>query len=160
MFGRGAEEAEYLFYNDVEVVPGISSSLAAPLLAGIPPTHRDYSSGFSVVTSCSKNEIENLSWLGNLNLQKHTSIVLMGVTQTDKIYSHGIERGVKLNIPMAIISNASNENQKIQISTYGNIIEVAKESERPAIMIFGDVVNIHEKLYKSFSRNINLTFQI
>lgn len=71
----------------------------------------------------------------------------MGVIQADKIYSHGIEREAKLNIPMAIISNASNENQKIQMSSFGNIIDVAKESERPAIMIFGDVVNLHEKLF-------------
>ena len=84
----------------------------------------------------------------------------MGVAQADKIYSHGIERGVKLNIPMAIISNASNENQKIQISTLGNIIDIAKESERPAIMIFGVVVNLKEKPYKSISGNINLPVQI
>ncbi len=51
----------------------------------------------------------------------------MGVTQDDKIYSHGIEQGVKLNIRLAILSKASKENQKIQISTFGNIIEVAKE---------------------------------
>ena len=162
VFGRGAEEAEYLIDNnvDVEVVPGISSSLAAPLLAGIPPTHRDYSSGFSVVTCCSKNEIENFNWLINLNIKKHTTIVLMGVTQADKIFAQGIERGINLNTPMAIISNASNENQKIQISTFGNIIQAAKESERPAIMIFGDVVNLHDKLYKSLSGSINLPIQI
>ncbi len=149
IFGRGAEEAEFLIDNniEVEVVPGISSSFAAPLLAGIPPTHRDHSSGVSIVTGHNKDINENFNWMDFLKIKNHTTIVLMSITRADEILVNGIKKGIDLNLPVAIISNASRENQKVLTSTFENILEIANEAEKPAIMVFGQTVNLHKKLY-------------
>ncbi|MHB1687402.1 MAG: uroporphyrinogen-III C-methyltransferase [Ignavibacteriaceae bacterium] len=162
IFGRGAEEAEYLIDNnvEVEVVPGISSSLAAPLLAGIPPTHREYSSGFSVVTCCCKDETENFDWLDYLKIKNHTTIVLMGLTKAEEILFNGIEKGISLDIPVAIISNASKPNQKVLTSIFGNIIEIANTSERPAVMVFGNSVKLHEKLFLNQIEKLTLPVEL
>ena len=157
IFGRGAEEAEFLIDNniEVEVVPGISSSFAAPLLAGIPPTHRDYSSGVSIVTGHNKNVNENFNWLDFLKIKNHTTIVLMSITRADEILVNGIKKGIDLNLPVAIISNASRENQKVLTSTFENILEIANEAEKPAIMVFGQTVNLHKKLYLNTLEKLN-----
>jgi len=148
IFGRGAEEAEYLLSNNikVEVIPGISSAFAAPLLAGIPPTHRSYSSAVTVVTGYNKNGKLNLNWIDLLNLKNHTIIVLMGVTAAREIQVRGIECGIRKELPVAIISNASKQNQNISISTFNNFAKLAENTERPAIIVFGEVVKMHYKL--------------
>ncbi|MHB8579534.1 MAG: uroporphyrinogen-III C-methyltransferase [Ignavibacteriaceae bacterium] len=162
IFGRGAEEAEFLIDNNiaVEVVPGISSSFAAPLLAGIPPTHRDYSSGVSIVTGHNKDINENFNWLDFLKIKNHTTIVLMSITRAEEILAHGIGKSIDLNLPVAMISNASRENQKVLTSTFGNIIEIANEAEKPAIMVFGQTVNLHNKLYMSTLEKLNCPVEL
>jgi len=62
---------------DVEVIPGISSAIAAPLCAGIPPTARGYSSGITIVTAHSDGCSFNNSWIDLLKIPNHTVIVLM-----------------------------------------------------------------------------------
>ncbi len=158
VFGRGAEEAEYLISNniDVEVVPGISSATSAPLLAGIPVTHRDFSSGFSVVTAHCKNDGDNFEWLNFLKIKNHTTIVLMGFTKAEEIVNNGIKKGIDINLPSAVISNASKENQKILTSTFGNIAKTASEAERPAVLVFGNVVNLQNKLHNIKLEEMNL----
>jgi uroporphyrin-III C-methyltransferase/precorrin-2 dehydrogenase/sirohydrochlorin ferrochelatase len=149
VFGRGAEEAEFLIDNnvDVEVIPGISSATSAPLLAGIPLTHRNFSSGFSVVTAHCKEDKNFFEWLDFLKIKNHTTIVLMGLTRVEEILMKGIEAGVDDNLPIAIISNASKGNQKVLTSKFKNITEIARQAEKPAVLIFGDVVNLHKKLF-------------
>lgn len=149
VFGRGAEEAEFLIDNnvDVEVIPGISSATSAPLLAGMPVTHRNFSSGFSVVTAHCKEDKNFFDWLDFLKIKNHTTIVLMGLTRVEEILMKGIEAGVDDNLPIAIISNASKGNQKVLTSKFKNITEIARQAEKPAVLIFGDVVNLHKKLF-------------
>ncbi len=149
IFGRGGEEAEFLIDNNVEVeiVPGISSAFAAPMLAGIPPTHRNLSSGVSIVTACNGTGKNNFDWLDLLKIKKHTTIVLMGLTRADEIIEEGFRRGIREDLPAAVVSNASKDNQKVLTSTFSNLPALAKEAERPAVLVFGDVVKLHEKLY-------------
>jgi len=160
IFGRGGEEAEFLIDNDVEVeiVPGISSAFAAPLLAGIPPTHRNYSSGVSVVTGCAKKDEKNFDWLELLKIEKHTTIVLMGLTSANEIVKEGLSRGISEDLPAAVISNASKANQKVLTSTFGKLLEITAEAERPAVLVFGDVVNLHEKLYPAMKEKLAQEF--
>ena len=148
IFGRGGEEAEFLTNNNinVEVIPGISSAFAAPLLAGIPPTMRNYSSGVSIVSGYKKEDRGSLDWIDFLKIKDHTTIVLMGLTKVEEIIYKGFEIGVDKKLPTAIISNASTKNQKVIISTFENLLNISKEAEKPAVLIFGDVVKLSEKL--------------
>ena len=158
IFGRGAEEAEFLISNDieVEVIPGISSAFAAPLLGGIPPTHRECSSGVTVVAAYNKNGISISKWIGFLKLENHTTIVLMGLTAAEEILRKGLKCGVAKDLPAAVISNASRNNQKVLISTFENISELAKQADRPAVLVLGEAVNKHHKLFnKNFSIKID-----
>jgi uroporphyrin-III C-methyltransferase / precorrin-2 dehydrogenase / sirohydrochlorin ferrochelatase len=142
IFGRGAEEVEFLLDNNinVEVVAGISSSLAAPLSAGIPPTARGYSSGVSIVTAHLDGCLFNDKWIDFLKIENHTTIVLMGLTQTELILKHAIEKGIGKDFPFAIISNATRKNQKVVVSTLENLVELSKQVERPSVIVFGEVV--------------------
>jgi uroporphyrin-III C-methyltransferase/precorrin-2 dehydrogenase/sirohydrochlorin ferrochelatase len=146
IFGRGAEEAEFLVRNEieVEVIPGISSAFAAPLSAGIPPTARGYASSVSIVTAHLDGGIFNDKWIDLLKMEKHTTIVLMGLSQIENIVSHAFAIKVKRDLPAAIISNATRKNQKIIVSTLENLIEDSKKAERPAAIVFGEVVKYSE----------------
>ena len=161
IFGRGAEEAEFLIDNDisVEVIPGISSAFAAPLLAGIPATQRDLSSGVTVVSGYKKDGEVNIEWIDLLKMENHTVVVLMGLTAIDQILYKGIEQGVRSDLPVAIVSNASSENQKVLTSTFENISSLARNAEKPAVLVFGEVVNKHYKLFNKNLSPINNQFE-
>ena len=150
IFGRGAEEAEFLLNNDVdvEVIPGISSALAAPLLSGIPATMRNFSSGVSIVSAYQKDDNQNIDWINFLKIRNHTTIVLMGLTKINEIFQKGNQIGVYKNLPAAIISNASTKRQRVFTSTFENLLEISKEAEKPAVLVFGEVVKLSQKLYK------------
>jgi len=155
IFGRGAEEAEFLIKNniDIEVIAGISSAIAAPLSAGIPPTARGYSTGVTIVTAHKEGCEFNKNWIELLKIPNHTVIVLMGVTQSEKITMEAQKLGVDLTTPVAIISNASRKNQKTIITTLGNLKNDSKKAEKPAILVFGDVVNLNKLLSKTLNNH-------
>ncbi len=154
LFGRGAEEAIFLINNniEIEIVPGLSSINTAPLCAGIPPTAREISSSVSVVTAHLKNCIFDSSWIDLLKRKNHTTIVLMGLTQTENIIKHAAEQGVDEDTPAAVISNAGRINQKVLTGTLKNLIELANNASSPAVIVFGDVVNF-SKILPHFSTN-------
>lgn len=156
IFGRGAEEAQFLIQNniDVEVIPGISSAIAAPLSAGIPPTARGYSSGITIVTAHNDGCAFNDSWVELLKIPNHTIIVLMGLTQIENIVYDALLKCVDRDLPAAIISNASRENQKTIITTLGNLNEASKQAERPAVLVFGKVVNLSKALISTVNKNL------
>ena len=144
IFGRGFEEYEFLSSHDikVEVVPGISSAFAAPLLANIPPTSRGYSSNISVVSAHLKGGENNFEWISFLKIKNHTTIVLMGLTKVNEIVNEGLKNGVDELLPVAIISNASRENQKVIVTQFKKLVDASTTAERPAILVFGLVVHL------------------
>ena len=148
IFGHGADEVEFLVQNNikVEVIPGISSAFAAPLSAGIPPTARGYASSLSVVTAHLNGCVFNDNWIDLLNLENHTTIVLMGLTQVENITSNAFSRNVRKDLPVIIISNATRKNQKVITTTIENLIEDAKEAVSPAVLVFGEVVKYREMI--------------
>lgn len=154
IYGRGAEEAKFLISNDirVDVIPGISSAIAAPLLAGIPPTFRECSSSITIVSGHLSDNDSISNWIHFLKSKDHTTIVLMGITVAEEIQQKGIEIGVSRELPVAIISNASRKNQKVTITTFDNFGEEAKTAGRPAIIVFGEVVKMHYKLFNTIDR--------
>jgi len=142
VFGRGAEELHDLINANIEteVIAGISSSISGCSTAGIPITARGYAAGFSVVSAHLKGNSLNLDWVELLNKPNHTVVVLMGLSRVREIVQESKRLGIAQERLCAIISNASRPNQKVVSCSLNNLEHCAKEMQRPAILVFGDVV--------------------
>jgi len=151
IFGRGAEELLYLTQQgcDVEVIPGISSAIAAPLMADIPITARGYTDIFTVVSAHHKGDTINLKWVPFLKNKEHTVIVLMGLSRVKEIVEEAYRLNIEKDTPCAIISNASRAKQSNIITTLENLEQSALKASRPAIIVFGNVVKYNTILKES-----------
>ena len=147
MFGRGGEEAEFLLENKVpfEIIPGISSAIAAPELAGIPVTHRNFSSSVHILTGHFKDDKEidykALAKAGG------TYVFLMGLKNAEKIQNGFLAAGLDKNTPCAVIENGGSAEQRVGISVLSGLSELAKDHASPSIIVIGEVCRLHEKLY-------------
>lgn len=150
IFGRGTEEAIHAADHGiaVEVIPGISSAFSGPLSAGIAPTARGYATGLSVVSAHLAGDRVNLDWIALLSMKHHTTIVLMGLSRAGEITARALETGVDASLPVAIVSHATTQMQSTIVTTLKELPQAAKKAPRPAIMIFGDVVELEQKLPK------------
>jgi len=148
IFGRGAEEAISLAQEGirVEVIPGISSALAAPLLSGIAPTARGYATNLSIVSAHLAGNLVNLEWIPLLKYENHTVVILMGVSRAKEIKEAAAKSGVDLNKDVAIISNASRKKQSVVVGKLHALEDLCQNAQRPALIVMGDVVQLHEKL--------------
>lgn len=144
IFGRGTEEAIYASQNKIktEVIPGLSSALTGPLSAGIAPTTRGVSTGVSVVSAHLSGDRVNLSWIPMLGANDHTTVVLMGLSRIRQIVKEALNQGIDSTLPVAIISNATTAHQSSIITTLGELIAASKGAPKPAILVFGNVVNL------------------
>lgn len=151
IFGRGSEEAISLVKDglQVEVIPGISSAIAGPLLAGIAPTARGYATNLSIVSAHLAGNRVNLEWVPMLKMDNHTVVVLMGVSRAVQIQEEAKSIAVDMSMPVAVISNASRKNQTTQIGTLQTMHTMCENAPRPALIVMGDVVNLHDILPKS-----------
>jgi len=154
VFGRGGEEALALRSEGipVEVVPGISSSLAAPALAGIPVTHRHTSSGFTVITAHQDPANDRqLDWQALADLGT-TLVVLMGARRAAQISATLIDAGMPVDTPVGIITNASTPRQEI---TRLHLHELGTAPvANPSIIVIGavaadDVLSSHPALART-----------
>ncbi|WP_110113705.1 uroporphyrinogen-III C-methyltransferase [Bacillus sp. CGMCC 1.16541] len=150
IFGRGGEEAEALVKNGVsfEVVPGITSGVAAPAYAGIPVTHRDYSASFAVVTGHRKDaEEEEIRW-ESLSKGVDTLAIYMGVRNLPYICEKLLSHGKSPDTPIALIHWGTCENQRTVTGTLSTIVEIVQREkvENPSMIIIGEVVKLHDKL--------------
>jgi uroporphyrin-III C-methyltransferase/precorrin-2 dehydrogenase/sirohydrochlorin ferrochelatase len=150
IFGRGSEEAIAMVENGirVEVIPGISSAIAGPLLSGIAPTARGYATNMSIVSAHLAGNRVNLEWIPLLKFSNHTVVVLMGVSRAKEIKKCAQNIGVDMQKDVAIISNASRKDQSVRIGKIEELEELCKDAMRPALIVFGDVVNLHSVLPK------------
>ncbi|WP_141432812.1 uroporphyrinogen-III C-methyltransferase [Bacillus sp. 03113] len=150
VFGRGGEEAEALASHGIpfEIVPGITSGIAAPAYAGIPVTHRDYASSFAVVTGHRKNgEEDNIQW-EYLAKGIDTIAIYMGVSNLPYIQEKLLFFGKNANTPVALIQWGTLSDQQICISTLGEVLEDIKDKniENPCMILVGEVVKLREKI--------------
>ena len=153
VLGRGGEEAEYLAQRGVpfEVIPGVSSAIAAPLRAGIPVTHRDMASCVVIATGHEAHRDEDrLDWAALSKLD--TLVFLMGVHNVGKIASRLMEHGRDPATPAALIQTAYWANERVLVATLANIAAEAKRAEvqPPATLVIGEVVRLREKLNNSW----------
>lgn len=146
VFGRGGEEALFCLQHEVpfEIVPGVTSAIAAPAYAGIPVTHRGAATSFAVVTGHTKDDEappENLPVADTL-------ICLMGVRALPKIVAALLARGENPDKPVALVRWGTTENQQVVNGTLETIeSEVEKAQLRPpALIVIGEVVNLREQL--------------
>ncbi len=151
MFGRGGEEAEVLVEAGVEfeVVPGITSAIAAPAYAGIPVTHRDHASMVTFITGHedpTKDETA-LDW-ETLARFDGTIVIFMGVKMLGRNTEKLLKFGKDPNTPVALIERGTRPDQRVTIGTLETIADIAKEQgvKAPAITLIGDVVKLHEIL--------------
>lgn len=150
LFGRGAEEAEALSAAGVpfEVVPGVSAALAVPAYAGIPLTHRDFSSSVAVLTGASSADANFASdSLMNLS-QAGTIVILMGVSNLRHIANKLIDCGRDPETPAAIIRWGTYETQQTLSGSLRTISDLAEESgmRPPAVIVIGEVVRLRTQL--------------
>ena len=150
VFGRGGEEALYLRerQTDIEVIPGVSSVVAALADAGIPITHRGIAKGFQVITAHSKKDEEADIDYTLLTDESMTCVFLMGLAHVAHIAEELIKAGRRPDTPAAVISNGTLASQKKCIGTLENIgykVKCAK-LESPAIIVVGDVVTLNDQL--------------
>ena len=152
VFGRGGEEAETLAREGIafEVVPGVSSVIAAPAYAGIPLTHRDYSSSFSVITgseAVAKGEESGVDWQA-ISKGDGTLVFLMGVKNIGVIVQQLIDHGKNPATPAAVIRWGTRPDQKTVVGTLGNIAELIHNEQirPPAVMVIGNVVRLRGAL--------------
>ncbi len=145
VFGRGSEEVAYIRDHNIptEVIPGISSALAAPTLQGIPLTQRNLNESFWVITgTTSSGKISKDLKHGAQSTA--TMVVLMGLRNLSLIAEEVLKYRHKYT-PIAIIQNASLSNQSIlteTISNYKNLIDKI-DYMLPGIIVIGDVVSEH-----------------
>lgn len=147
VFGRGGEECEELRANGVpyEVIPGISSALAAPAFAGIPVTHRKAARSFTVVTGHTikgTDDFEN--WCHHVHAD--TLVVLMGVRNLPNISETLIELGKSPDTPAAVVERATFDSQKVAVGTLSNIADKASHLSPPATIVIGELAALSHDL--------------
>lgn len=150
VFGRGGEEALTLADAHIpfEIIPGITSAIAVPAYAGIPVTHRDYTTSFTVVTGHEGSSAsptvnwEALAALGG------TLIVLMGVKALPRFTQRLIAAGLNPSTPAAVIQDGTTVEQRMVTGSVEAIAELAIQAglSAPALTIIGTVVNVGEAL--------------
>ncbi len=151
VFGRGGEEAEELAKGGIEfeVVPGVSSAIAAPAYAGIPLTHRLYSSSLAIVPGyedITKQE-SSIDW-AKLATGVGTIVFLMTVKNISLVCKRLIENGRSPETPVAVVRWGTRSDQTTLVGNLGNIPLLVKDNDikPPAVMVVGDVVKLRETL--------------
>ncbi|HEX7206694.1 MAG TPA: uroporphyrinogen-III C-methyltransferase [Nitrososphaeraceae archaeon] len=151
IFGRGGEEAEFLFDNGIEfeIIPGISSAIGAAAYAGIPLTHRQYASSLAIVTGHEdENKVESIVKWDRLADAADTIVILMGIEKLEQICCNLIDAGMSRNTEIAIIENGTLKTQRVISGTLVDILHKVEYSrvKAPAIIVIGKVVTLCKKI--------------
>jgi uroporphyrin-III C-methyltransferase len=144
VFGRGGEEALALRAAGVpfEVIPGVSSAVAAPALAGIPVTHRGIASAFTVVSGHSPDAY--IPVLDSITPGAVTLVVLMGVAGRQAIAAALLARGWPPSTPVAILLAASRHDTATRTGTLATLAndDEPHDAGRPGTLVIGNVVSL------------------
>lgn len=147
VFGRGGEECEALSSEKIsyEVVPGISSALAAPAFAGIPVTHRKIARSFTVVTGHTIKSADNFANWEHL-VYADTLIVLMGMRKLPQIADTLIKYGRLADTPVSVIEKATYQSQKMVVGTLGTIADKIGSLAPPGTIVIGELASKAKQL--------------
>jgi uroporphyrin-III C-methyltransferase len=151
IFGRGGEEAEFLKEHKVkyEIIPGITSGIGSATYAGIPLTHRNYSSSVVFVTGHEDPEKkkEAVKWK-RLAKSVDTIVIMMGLSRIDIICKQLIAGGLDKTTPVAVIQNGTTPQQRMVKGNVSNIAKYVKAEKitPPTNIIIGKVVDLSDTL--------------
>jgi uroporphyrinogen III methyltransferase/synthase len=151
IFGRGGEEAEVIIEAGIpfEIVPGVTSAIAAPAYAGIPLTHRKYTSSVSIITGHEDptKKGSSINWEATANGQG-TLVFLMGVKNLPHISQKLIQHGKSPDTPVGVVRWGTTPRQKAVTGTLETIVERVKAAglKSPSIIIVGDVVQLRDTM--------------
>lgn len=167
IFGRGGEEAAKLAAAKIpfEVVPGVSSVVAGPNYAGIPLTHRDHCSSFTVITGHEDPEKSGagMDWAAIAKIPG-TKVILMGVERIRELSNNFVQNGMSPETPVAMVRWGTTGRQQSIEGTLATIADVVEKTgfTAPAVTVIGDVVKLRNSLnwYESrplFGRRVVVT---
>ena len=151
IFGRGGEEAQALSAAGVafEIVPGISSAIAGPIYAGIPVTHRDCCSRFTVFTGHETPD-KNGSALDipGIAAAQGTKVILMGMSRLRSTLQALMQAGQAGEVPAAAVQWATTARQRTVRATVATLADAVEAAGlgAPAVVIIGSVVNLAPEL--------------
>jgi uroporphyrin-III C-methyltransferase/precorrin-2 dehydrogenase/sirohydrochlorin ferrochelatase len=142
VFGRGAEEAIALTEAGIafEVVPGVTTAVAAAELAGIPVTHRGVATGFLVLAGHAGEVIDRA--LAGVRPASVTLVVMMGVAGRATIAAKVIEHGWPASLPAAIVCGASTPDEWIWSGTLDGMAAAPAPPDVPGVLVIGEVVDV------------------
>jgi len=151
VFGRGGEEAAHLAAHGVpfEVVPGVTSAVAGPAVAGIPVTHREHASTVSVVTGHEDpTKPESAVDWGALAATGGTIVVLMGIGKLPDYAAALREAGLDPDTPVALIERATQPGGRVATGTLETIVDVRDRAgiDPPAVTVIGEVAATRERV--------------
>ncbi len=154
VFGRGGEEMEHLAREGVpfEVVPGVTSAVGAPGVAGVPVTHRDHASAVTVVTGHEDPEKDDsaLDWtaLAALVDAGGTLVVLMGVGHLPDYAAALRDAGLPADLPLAVVERGTWPDHRTAVGTLETAVETRDEAdvEPPAVVVIGEVAATRERV--------------
>ena len=148
VFGRGAEEWALLQAHgiQVELVPGISSAISVPALAGIPLTWRGIASSFAVITGHNQKS-ETPDWMKFRGVD--TLVILMGVENRVRIATELIALGRPASEPVAFIERGSTDRERVVVSTLAEVSRGEVDVASPAVFVVGEVVRLRSQLFSN-----------
>jgi uroporphyrinogen III methyltransferase/synthase len=151
IFGRGGEECEALVAAAIpfEIVPGVTAAIGAAAYAGIPLTHRDFTTSVAFVTGHESNgkEVSGIDWQ-RLSLGSGTVVFYMGMKNLPQITANLIAHGRAPQTPVALVRWGTRPEQEVLTGVLADIAEKARKEgfKAPAVTIVGDVVRLRDKL--------------
>jgi uroporphyrin-III C-methyltransferase len=147
VFGRGSEELAYLAAAGVtvEVVPGVSSAIAAPAAVGVPVTHRNLSRSFAVVTGhLAEDSEKGPDWSALARID--TLVVLMGLRKVQEVTRNLLAGGRNADTPAMIVAAATLPHQQAVVGTLRTLPQLAASAglpdDAPATLVIGEVVGL------------------
>lgn len=148
VFGRGGEEALYLAERGVpfELVPGVSSAVAAPASAHIPVTHRGVADGVTIVTAHRRKDAHDFA-IPDFD-DRRTLILLMGVRTMPVWREQLLRQGYPADLPVALVTQATHDGQSVVVTDIAHCVDDARahEVEPPTTAVIGHVVDVRTQL--------------
>lgn len=157
IFGRGGEEALFLKENGVpvEIIPGITSAIAGPVSAGIPPTHRGMAASVRFITAHEDPGKGSgfLDW-GLLARDTGTLVFLMGASRIGSIAQKLMGEGMRGDMPCALVQDATLPTQRQVVTTLERMGEegAAYGIGSPCIVVVGEVASLSTRLFSETDR--------
>ncbi|MFU9138875.1 siroheme synthase CysG [Erwinia tasmaniensis] len=147
IFGRGGEELQAAVEAGIpfQVVPGVTAAAGATAYAGIPLTHRDHAQSVLFITGHCRADGEGMDW-PSLARARQTLAIYMGTVKAAEIAAQLIAHGRDAATPVAVIGRGTRQDQQVLTGTLAQLEELAQRAPTPALLVIGEVVNLHQQL--------------